>query len=552
MKSIILRFPNGKELDSEAGKTPADFLAGFDQEKDAIFAVKFNNELTPLGKRLMVSGSLEPVLKETREGSAVYRESLRFVLSASCHALFPGAKLLIGHSLGYSYYYTLEKPEGTPLASEDIQKINSEMRRIVKADYPITQEVISYAEACALFESLGLTASREELRYICPPLINVNTMEGFSELYFGPLAASTGTLALFDIRPYDEGFLLRYPSTIRPDQVAPFEDIPKLFAVYKHHKQWGKRLGVTSAASLNRLINERTAKDFVDIAELLQQNHFADIARQIASRDKVKLVLIAGPSSSGKTTSSKKLSLQLRASGFQPKVIELDSYYVGRAHTPRDEKGDYDYECLEALDVAQLGKDLDVLFSGGEIKVPSYDFVEGARFYTGAVMRLGPEDILILEGIHGLNDRLTPGVSRDYKFKLYLSAITQLNLDDHNRIPTSDNRLIRRIVRDSQFRGKTASDTIKMWDNVQKGERLHIFPFQNNADAILNTALDYELAVLKVYADPLLKCVTPFEPEYAEASRLLHFLNNFLPISSQLVPGKSIIREFIGGSDFSY
>jgi uridine kinase len=474
------------------------------------------------------------------------------VLCAACRAIFPGARLLIGHSLGYSCYYTLEKTDGRSLTAVDVAKIKAEMTRLAAADYPIRMGMISYAQACTLFESLGLTASRDALRYICPPLVKVNTMEGFSELYFGPLAASAGALALFDLCLYDAGFLLRYPSSVRPDQVAPFEDVPQLFAVYKRYKRWGRRLGVTSAAALNKMIVDRTVKDFVDITELLQQNHIADIARQIASRGKVKLVLMAGPSSSGKTTSSKKLSFQLRALGFQPKVIELDSYYVGREHTPKDEKGNYDYECLEALDVAQLGKDLDILFNGGEIKVPSYDFAEGKRFYTGAVMHLGPEDILILEGIHGLNDRLTPGVPAEYKFKLYLSAITQLNLDDHNRIPTSDNRLIRRIVRDSQFRGKSAADTIRMWGNVQKGERLHIFPFQNNADAILNTALDYELAVLKVYADPLLKCVTPFEPEYAEASRLLHFLNNFLSISSQLVPGKSIIREFIGGSDFHY
>jgi uridine kinase len=300
------------------------------------------------------------------------------------------------------------------------------------------------------------------------------------------------------------------------------------------------------------MIKERTVKDFVDITELLQQKHIGEIADQIAERKTVRLVLMAGPSSSGKTTSSKKLSLQLRALGFHPKVIELDTYYVERGYSPKDENGNYDYECLEALDVAQLGKDLETLFDGEEIKVPAYNFADGARFYTGITMKLEKGDILILEGIHGLNDRLTPNVPREYKFKLYLSAITQLNLDDHNRIPTSDNRLLRRIVRDSQFRGKSAAQTIQMWDNVQKGERRHIFPFQNNADAILNTALDYEIPVLKVFADPLLRCVTPFEAEYEQASRLLSFLDNFLPISPALVPGKSIIREFIGDSDFKY
>jgi uridine kinase len=261
---------------------------------------------------------------------------------------------------------------------------------------------------------------------------------------------------------------------------------------------------------------------------------------------------MAGPSSSGKTTSSKKLALQLHALGYKPKLIELDTYYIGRDRTPIDANGNYDYECLEALDVEQLGIDLDALFNGKEIKLPSYSFQTGERFYTGKTLRLESRDILIMEGIHGLNDHLTPGVPAEYKFKLYLSALTQLSLDDHNRIPTSDNRLLRRIVRDSQFRGKSAADTIKMWDSVQLGERLHIFPFQNNADAMLNTALDYELPVLKVYADPLLRCVSPLEIEYAEASRLLYFLDNFLPIPAHNVPGQSIIREFIGGSEFKY
>jgi uridine kinase len=382
--------------------------------------------------------------------------------------------------------------------------------------------------------------------------VKINTMRGFSELYFGPLVASTGFLSQFDISRYDDGFLLHFPSTSEPDAVAPFEDIPRLFSVYKNFKHWGKQLGVSSAASINKMVHNRTVKDFVDITELLQQKQIGEIADQITARKTVKLVLMAGPSSSGKTTSSKKLSMQLRALGFRPKVLELDTYYVERGFSPKDANGNYDYECLDALDVALLGKDLNTLFKGEEINVPSYNFVDGARFYTGQTMKLEQDDILILEGIHGLNDRLTPDVPREYKFKLYLSAITQLNLDDHNRVPTSDNRLLRRIVRDSQFRGKSAAQTIKMWDNVQKGERLHIFPFQNNADAILNTALDYEIPVLKVFADPLLRCVTPFEPEYAKASRLLSFLDNFLPISPALVPGKSIIREFIGDSDFTY
>jgi uridine kinase len=442
----------------------------------------------------------------------------------------------------------------------DLALIDAKMREIVAADYPIEVTNISYADACALFEQLGLHSAREKLRYSCPPEIRVNQQgdvaaRRFAEpCYGGPLLPRTGMLGLFSLSLYDEGFLLHFPSSREPNAVAPFQDIPHLFSVYKQYKHWGRTLGVSTAAAINKMIHERTVNELIDITELLQQKQIAAIADTIAAKKDLRVALLAGPSSSGKTTSSKKLSLQLKVIGFNPKVIELDSYYVNREHTPRDAEGKYDYECLEALDVAQLGRDLDALFNGDEIKVPSYNFAEGARFYTGRTMRIDPDagDILLLEGIHGLNDKLTPGVPKASKFKLYLSAVTQLNLDDHNRVPTSDNRLIRRIVRDSQFRGKSAADTIAMWESVQRGEQLHIFPFQNDADAVLNTALDYELSVLKVFADPLLRCVSPLEPEYSEASRLLSFLDNFLPISPDYVPGQSIIREFIGNSDFTY
>ena len=300
------------------------------------------------------------------------------------------------------------------------------------------------------------------------------------------------------------------------------------------------------------MIHNREIKNFINITETLQTKRISEIADQIKAKKTARVVLIAGPSSSGKTTTSMKLSLQLQALGFNPKLISLDNYYVGRQETPKDEFGNYDYECLEALNIKMLNQNLVDLFNGKEIELPAYDFHAGVSYFKGDKMRLEENDILIMEGIHGLNDKLTPLVPAEKKFKIYLSALTQLNLDDHNRIATSDNRLIRRIVRDSNFRGKSAADTIAMWDNVQKGEKLHIFPFQNNADAMLNTALDYEISVLKVYAEPLLKCVSPLQKEYAGANRLLQFLNNFSQISATNVPNLSIIREFIGGSGFKY
>ena len=360
-------------------------------------------------------------------------------------------------------------------------------------------------------------------------------------------------LKVFELKKYKDGFLLRFPKGSDSSKVPEFVDQPKLFEIYNKYKTWGQRLGVTSVASLNELIVNRKVNDFIDITETLQEKCISDIADQIAERKTVRVVLIAGPSSSGKTTTSKKLALELQAMGYVPKVISLDCYYVDHTRTPRDADGNFDFECLEALDIELLNSNLVDLFAGKEIIVPTYNFHDGTQLFEEKNrMSLKENEILIMEGIHGLNDRLTPKIPSEYKFKIYLSALTQLNLDEHNRIPTSDNRLIRRIVRDYQFRGKGAAGTIAMWPSVRRGEEMYIFPFQNNADAILNTALDYELSVLKVYAEPLLLSVKPSEPEYSEACSLLRFLDSFNSIAPTAVPPRSIIREFIGGSAFKY
>ncbi|MBO4404688.1 MAG: nucleoside kinase [Treponema sp.] len=550
MKKITITFPDNSSIELDNEIRPITLLSHFKEDPKKILAVKVNNEVCSLDGPVNVSSYIEPVLSDTKEGAAIYRRSLCFILGAAAHNLYPDAHLLVGHSLGYGYYYTLNT--GAPLTTAQIMSLKKEMERIAEEDLVIENEVVSYAQACNLFESLGLVETRKQLNYRCPSRIQINTIGKFSDMYFGPLVPSTSYLKVFDLMPYHEGFLLRFPKHTDPSKLTAFEDQPKLFEIYRRYKEWGKRLNITSAASLNQIIHDRKVNDFINITETLQTKCISDIAEQIQKKETARVVLIAGPSSSGKTTTSKKLALQLQSLGYTPKVISLDSYYRGRKDTPKDENGNYDYECLEALNVELLNENLVDMFNGKEIKLPSYDFHEGVSFFKGDTMRLEENDILVMEGIHGLNDKLTPLVPAEKKFKIYLSALTQLNLDDHNRIATSDNRLIRRIVRDSQFRGKSAADTISMWDNVQKGERLHIFPFQNNADAMLNTALDYEIPVLKVYADPLLRCVTPMQEQYAEASRLLSFLNNFSTIPATAVPNQSIIREFIGGSAFKY
>lgn len=550
MKHITLKFTDGTTMELENEIRPLMFKEKLQAAGKKLLAVKVNNEIASLDSFININATIEPIYADSKEGASIYRRSLCFLLGCAANKLFPGVRLLVGHSLGYGYYYTLET--GSPLTKQQIDSLKEEMLRLVKEDKIINTDYISYEEACALFEKLGLTETRKQLNYRCPAKIQINSLDDFSDLYFAPLVGTTGLLDVFDLMQYQDGFLLRFPTHTDSTKLPEFEDQPKLFNIYKKYKEWGKRVNVTSAASLNQLIHDRKVNGFINVAETLQTKAISEIADQVAAKKTAKVVLIAGPSSSGKTTTSKKISLQLEALGYNPKVISLDNYYVNRDRTPRDADGNYDYECLEALDVELLNKNLVDLFDGKEIDLPSYDFKAGQCYFKGDTMTLEDNDILVMEGIHGLNDKLTPLVPAEKKFKIYLSALTQLNLDDHNRISTSDNRLIRRIVRDSQFRGKSAADTISMWDSVQRGERLHIFPFQNNADAMLNTALDYELAVLKVYADPLLRCVTPMQKEYAEASRLLQFLSGISTIPAAAVPNQSIIREFIGGSAFKY
>ena len=526
-------------------------LDNFNIPTDSIYAVKINNEVRSLEDQIQYTSTIEPVLNNSKTGSAIYRRSLCLLLATACHTLFPEKRLLVGHSLGHGYFYTFENED--EVSNDVINQLRKEMEKLIEQNIPITTKDISYKEATQLFEKLNLKETRKQLQFICEPSIKINTINDFSDIYFEPLVRSTGVLKVFDILQYKNGFLLRFPRTSDPERLDLFKDEPKLYEIFSKYKEWGKRVNVTSAASLNQLIKQRQINDFIEITETFQQKNISNIASQIIEKGTVKVVLIAGPSSSGKTTSAKKLALELRAMGYQPKIISLDCYYLGRDKTPLDEEGKPDFECLEALNIELLNQNLVDLFAGKEVCIPSYDFHSGTSYFDeNCKMTLEENEILIMEGIHGLNDKLTPKVPAEYKFKIYLSALTQLNLDDHNRISTSDNRLIRRIVRDNNFRGKPAAGTIEMWPSVTRGEELHIFPFQNNADAILNTALDYEFSVLRVYAAPLLRQVTPMEKEYSEARRLLNFLENFSTIPPTAVPPRSIIREFIGGSAFHY
>ena len=553
MNNIRILFSgNKKTAECPYGTRAADLVGYFDTPEEEIAAVRVNNEIRPLGTSLLVNAAVEPVLVDSPEGAMIYRRTLSFVLAIAARNILPNDGVYVGHSLGNSYYYTLSS--GDIPKEEHVKKLAEEMKRLVNENLPITFKYLAYEEAVQLFKSHKQPDTALLLEQRSTSRIKVNECQGYMDIYIQPLLKRTGLLSAFELMPYRDGFLLRFPGIGKGKTIAPFTDEPQLYQIYSDYKKWGRIVGVRVVGDLNSRIAERSFLEYIRIAEAHQARKMADIASRIyEKRDNLKVVLIAGPSSSGKTTSAKRLAIELMVLGINPIAISLDDYYRGTSETPKDENGDPDYECLEALDVPFLNEQLLALYRGEEVTLPFYDFKTGSRKeYGGRKIRLDSHNILIVEGIHGLNDALTHSIDRATKFKVYISALTQLNLDDHNRIPTSDNRLLRRMVRDSQFRGMDAVGTIKMWSKVQAGERRHIFPFQETSDAAFNSALDYELSVLKYYADPLLRAVKPSMYEYAEAVRLLSFLENFTPIPPQYVPGTSILREFIGDSEFKY
>jgi len=427
------------------------------------------------------------------------------------------------------------------------------MRELVLSDLPIRIVTRAWEEALEYFKTSNQSDTLALMEYINDPFIQMNECNGFRDFHIAPLVPRTGLLSVWELVPYRRGMLLRFPHTKTPYEMDPFSDVPVLYDIAEEYEHKARILNAESVGALNRINQSGNIQDFILVAEALQNKKLALIADRIAEKsDKTKVVLIAGPSSSGKTTTAKKLAIQLKVLGFRPIHIELDNYFVDRSRTPLDKDGKPDFECLEALDIEYLNQQLLDLFDGKEVELPLYDFKSGTRKASGRKISLSNNEILILEGIHGLNDRLTPHIPAENKLKIYVSALTQLNIDDHNRVRTTDYRLLRRMVRDYNFRGHSAQATLGMWSSVQRGERLYIFPFQGSADIAFNSALDYELGVLKVFAEPLLQAVKPQHDEYPDARRIQAFISRISPISPQYVPSDSILREFIGGSVFKY
>lgn len=457
-------------------------------------------------------------------------------------------KIKVDFAIGCGYYMDVQGDVTIDKALAE--KIEAHMRRIVENNIEIKKRAYPTAEAIRLFASQGMETKVKLFKYRKSSTINVYELDGYYDYYYGYMLPHTGYMKYFEVLPYENGLILNLPEKHSPKELQKFVPRTKLFKTLKQADEWGEKLGVDTVGDLNNEICKGNLNDLVLVQEALQERRIGEIAREISEKPGVKFVMIAGPSSSGKTTFSHRLSVQLRTYGIIPHPIALDDYFVNREDTPRHENGDYNFECLEALDVEQFNKDMVALLEGKEVELPTFNFKTGQREYRGNVKKLGPDDILVLEGIHGLNDKMSYALPGESKYKIYISALTTLNIDDHNRIPTTDGRLLRRMVRDARTRGSSAKRTIQMWGSVRRGEEENIFPFQEGADAFFNSASIYELAALKQYAEPLLYDIGEDEPEYYEAKRLLKFLEYFLGVSTEALPNNSIVREFVGGSCF--
>ena len=487
------------------------------------------------------------------EGYRVYQRTISFILQKAAHDIFPERKLHIRHSLGRGLYG--EFADGDELSVEDIEALRQAMQSIIDSRHTITRQRMLSADINAIFEQYGfddkiaLLNSRKRL------YSNIHTMDDTVGYFYGALTPNTGYIHLFDIRRYYNGFYIALPLRSDPSKLDLNVHLDKMFDVFREYSMWVNIMGVPTVGHLNEKVLAGDASELIKVAEAFHEKKIAQIADQIEQANISKgtrVVLISGPSSSGKTTRAKRLGIQLRILGLDPVLISLDDYFVDRERTPKDENGDYDYEALEAIDLKLLNSDLERLIAGESVDVPRYDFITGTRQWHETPLKLNERSILIMEGIHGLNPKLTPSIPRDQKFCIYVSCLTSVAMDHLSRIPTSDNRMLRRITRDYATRGSNALATLQRWPSVRRGEEKHIFPYQENADVMFNSSLFYEISVLRQKVEPILREVNDTEPEYGEVRRLLKFLDNFIPISPDEIPPTSVLREFIGGSSFKY
>ena len=521
-----------------------------DKSENEVVGAIFNNEYKRLNYEVLQDGTIELIDISSKYGMKIYRRTLVFIMAMAFEKINPNIKIRVNYQLKNSMFCTLDNECVT---EELLQRVSAEMRNIVNKNLEIEQKYLTRKEAEELYKKEDSSRGRLQLNLKDNPIIKMYFCEDYYNYIYGDLAINTGVAKIFELVKYDSGFLLRYPNSKNPTRLTEYKETKKLLWALNEYNDIHKILQVSTVYQLNNIIkNKRELKKLIMLEEALHEKKIAQIADKIADNKNVKIVLIAGPSSSGKTTFAQRLGLQLRINGLKPVMMSVDNYFVERSQTPRDENGNYDFETIDAIDLELFNTHLKKLLNGETIECPQFDFVEGTKRYTGKTLQLNEDEILIIEGIHCLNDKLTEEILQDKKYKIYISDLTVLNGDRINRISTTDTRLVRRIVRDYQFRGYSAEVTLNTWENVNLGEEKYIFPFQEDADSIFNTSLIYELAALKGTAIPLLQQIDKDKKAYAEAQRMIEILQYFESIPNELIPRNSLLKEFLGGGDFEY
>ncbi|MEG0013410.1 MAG: nucleoside kinase [Cellulosilyticaceae bacterium] len=547
-KQVQLKLKNGETLQVEKGTTLYEMTKML-QTPIPFVVARINNVLKELYTKIEEDiTDVEFIDLAQKDGIRVYQRTATFLLVVAAKELFPKVNVIVNHHIGGGYFCEFDRSVTcTPV---HIQMIEDKMREMATQELPITKETMLVDDALKLFEETGMTDKRELFKYRRTSTINLYTLDGFKNYFYGYMIPSIKDIKSFKLIPYAHGFVLQFPCEKNPTVLAEFKPQPKLSGVFRESEHWARIIGVDLVSNLNTTIANGGLDDLIRITEALHEKKIAHIADQICEKEKVRLVLIAGPSSSGKTTFAQRLCIQLRVNGSKPHALSIDDYFVDREFTPVDEFGECDFEAIEAIDIKLFNEHVARLIQGERVEIPSFNFKHGRREYKGHYIQLKEDDVLVVEGIHGLNEKLSYAIPKENKFKIYISALTQLNIDYHNRIPTTDTRLIRRMIRDNQYRGISAEKTLELWPSVRRGENKNIFPFQEEADVMFNSILIYELAVLKQKAEPLLFSIERDSPYYSEAKRLLKFLEYFLPADSSSIPCNSIIREFVGGSCF--
>lgn len=551
-QTIQIRCKNNKKIKNFAiGSTLSDVFREFNLEMDyGPISAKVNNKVEGLNYRVYHNKDVEFLDIRSASGSRAYTRTLFFVLCKAVHDVWPGAEVVIDIPVSNGYYCNINI--GRPLTEADADALRSRMQQIIDDALPIRRHECTTEEAIGMFSEMGMDSKVKLLKSVGSLYTTYYEIDGYKDYYYGTLLTNTRQLYLFGLEKYYDGMLLRIPLRDDPSRLGDLIRQDKMFEIFKEHHRWQKILEMSTVGDFNDAVKNGHSTDLINVSEALQEKKISQIADMIAARKGVRVVLISGPSSSGKTTFCKRLSIQLLTCGIKPVQISLDDYFVNRELTPKDDKGDYDYESLYALNIPLLNEQLNALFAGEEVELPRYNFQSGRSEKSGRRLKLLPDNVLVVEGIHALNPELTAKIPEEQKFRVYASALTTILLDTHNYIPTTDNRLLRRIIRDYKYRGVSAAETIRRWPSVRAGENKWIFPYQENADVMFNSALLFELAVIKSQAEPLLELVPENMEEHAEAYRLLKFLKYIAPIPNRQLPPTSLLREFLGGSSFKY